>query len=42
MPEIILKTPIYDDDAVKLQQCFTAGVIELENEKNGKIFDLFS
>ncbi len=36
MPEIILKEPIYDQDAEQLQKCFTQGVIELENDKNGK------
>jgi len=36
MPEIILKEPIYDQDAEQLQKCFTQGVIELENDNNGK------
>lgn len=36
MPEIILKKPIYDDDAEQLQKCFTQGVIDLENDENGK------
>ena len=36
MPEIILKEPIYDEDAEQLQKCFTQGVIELENDNNGK------
>jgi hypothetical protein len=35
MPEIILKEPIYDQDAEQLQKCFTKGVIELEEENNG-------
>jgi len=36
MPEIILKEPIYDQDAEQLQKCFTQGVIELEEDNNGK------
>ncbi|UJR28656.1 hypothetical protein I4U23_009886 [Adineta vaga] len=36
MPEIIIKEPIYDQDAEQLQKCFTQGVIELENDKNGR------
>jgi hypothetical protein len=36
MPEIILKEPIYDQDAEQLQKCFTQGVIELEDDENGK------
>ncbi len=36
MPEIILKEPIYDQDAEQLQKCFTQGVIELEDDNNGK------
>ncbi|CAF0936789.1 unnamed protein product [Adineta ricciae] len=36
MPEIILKEPIYDQDAEELQKCFTQGVIELEDDKNGR------
>jgi hypothetical protein len=35
MPEIILKEPIYDQDAEQLQKCFTQGVIELEEDNNG-------
>ena len=35
MPEIILKEPIYDEHAEELQKCFTQGVIELEDDKNG-------
>lgn len=38
MPEIILKKPVYDEDAEQLQKCFTQGVIELEHEKNGMTF----
>lgn len=36
MPEIILKEPIYDEDAEQLQKCFTQGVIDLEDDNNGK------
>jgi len=36
MPEIILKEPIYDQDAEQLQKCFTQGVIDLEDDNNGK------
>jgi len=36
MPEIILKKPIYDEDAEKLQKCFTPGVIELERDHQGR------
>ncbi|CAF0733459.1 unnamed protein product [Rotaria sordida] len=35
MPEIILKKPIYDEDAEQLQKCFTQGVIELEDDNKG-------
>ncbi|CAF3462614.1 unnamed protein product [Rotaria socialis] len=35
MPEIILKKPIYDEDAEHLQKCFTPGVIELEQDNDG-------
>lgn len=35
MPEIILQKDFYDDEAEKLQKCFTPGVIEIE-EKNGR------
>jgi len=35
MPEIILKEPIYDQDAEQLQKCFTQGVIDLEDDNNG-------
>lgn len=37
MPEIVLKKPIYDEDAEQLQKCFTQGVIELEEDNNGKL-----
>jgi hypothetical protein len=40
MPEIILKRPIYDQDAEQLQKCFTQGVIELEDDNNGN--EIFS
>ena len=36
MPEIILKEPIYDEDAEQLQKCFTPGVIDLADDNNGK------
>ncbi|CAF0954138.1 unnamed protein product [Adineta steineri] len=36
MPEIVLKKPIYDKDAEQLQKCFTQGVIELEDDNNGR------
>ncbi|CAF0741245.1 unnamed protein product [Didymodactylos carnosus] len=36
MPEIILKEPIENEDADKLQQCFTSGVIEIKEQKNGQ------
>jgi DNA-directed RNA polymerases I and III subunit RPAC1 len=35
MPEIILLKEFYDEEAEKLEKCFTPGVIELE-EKNGR------
>ena len=35
MPEILLKAPIYDAEAEKLQTCFTPGVIELEADERG-------
>lgn len=41
MPEIILKKPIYDEDAEKLQKCFTPGVIELERDHQGRRISSF-
>jgi hypothetical protein len=41
MPEIILKEPIYDQDAEQLQKCFTQGVIELEDDKKGNYVSLY-
>jgi len=35
MPEIILKRRFEGEEALKLQSCFSKGVIEIE-EKNGK------
>lgn len=36
MPEIIIKEPIYDEDAVKFQNCFPKGVIEIVQVKDQK------
>lgn len=36
-PEIILKVPIYDDDAKLLQNYFSPGVIDLVKNKNGRM-----
>lgn len=35
LPEIILKEDIYDEKAEKLKTCFTPGVIELKEQKDG-------
>lgn len=42
MPEIIIKQPIYDDDAKRFQKCFTPGVIELEVDQRGESLKLAS
>lgn len=35
MPEIILKDEFYDDEAEKLQTCFSPGVIDLVEQMDG-------
>ena len=42
MPEIIFKEAIYDEDAEKLQKCFTPGVIELITDDRGNALNDFS
>ncbi len=35
LPEIVLKEEFYDERAEKLLKCFSPGVIELKEEKDG-------
>uniref|UniRef100_T1J5W7 DNA-directed RNA polymerases I and III subunit RPAC1 n=1 Tax=Strigamia maritima TaxID=126957 RepID=T1J5W7_STRMM len=37
LPEIILTKPIMNEDAIRLQDCFSQGVIEIEETKGGKV-----
>ena len=35
LPEIVLKEELYDERAEKFQKCFSPGVIELKEDKDG-------